>query len=126
MPNPIKVLVADESRAMRLLLASLLSDDDRFDVIADVASGAETIERCHEVDLVVLDLVLQDADAFSVIEEVRAGAPHLPIVIFAAVDPPYLRSEASARGAAGYFTHGTDPFELLDGFAAAVQQTSAR
>ena len=124
MPNPIKVLVADESRAVRLLLASLLRDDARFDVIFDVATGAETIERCREADLLVLDLVLQDTDAFAVIENLRAAAPRLPVVIFAAVDPPYLRSEADARGAAGFFTHGTDPADLLDGFAAAARRAS--
>lgn len=124
MPNPIKVLVADESRAVRLLLASLVRDDSRFDVIADVATGAETIEHCRAADLVVLDLVLKDADAFSVIEDLRAAAPRLAVVIFAAVDPPYLRSEADARGAAGFFTHGTDPADLLDGFAAAARRAN--
>ena len=126
MPNPIKVLVADESRAVRLLLASLLRDDGRFDVIADVATGSETIEHCSQADLVVLDLVLKDTDAFSLLEDLRAAAPRLPVVILAAADPPYLRSEADARGSAGFFTHGTDPAELLDNFAAATRGARVR
>ena len=126
MSNPIKVLLADESRAVRLVLSSLLRDDGRFDVIADVATGTETIEHCREADLVVLDLVLQDTDAFSLMDDVRAVVPQLPIVIFAAVDPPYLRSEANARGAVGFFTNGTDPVDLVDGFAAATQGASVR
>lgn len=126
MPNPIKVLVADESRAVRLLLASLLRDDGRFDVIADLATGSETIEHCRDADLVVLDLVLKDTDAFSLLEDLRAEAPRLPVVILAAVDPPYLRSEDDAGGTAGFFTHGTDPAELLDNFAAAARGASVR
>jgi two-component system cell cycle response regulator CtrA len=125
-PNPIKVLLADESRAVRLVLASLLREDGRFDVVAAVATGAETIERCGEADLVVVDLVLEDIDGFAVIESLHATAPHLPVVIFAAVDPPYLRSEANSRGAAGFFTHRTDPAELLDGFEAAVLRRAIR
>jgi len=123
-PNPIKVLLADESRAVRLLLASMLRDDGRFDVIADVATGAETLQRCGEADLVVLDLVLQDTDAFTVMDDLRLAAPQVPIVIVAAVDPPYLRAEAATRGAAGFFTHSTDPDDLLEGFAQAARRAS--
>jgi DNA-binding NarL/FixJ family response regulator len=123
-PDPIKVLVADESRAVRLLLASMLRDDGRFEVVAEVATGAETVERCGEADLVVLDLVLQDTDAFSVIDDLRLAAPRVAIVIVAAVDPPYLRAEAATRGAAGFFTHRAEPADLLDGLAAAAQLAS--
>lgn len=122
MPNPIKVLVAEESRAVRLLLTSLLREDGRFDVVADVPTGAETLQRAAEVDLIVVDLVLEDTDGLAVIDDLRAVAPQLPVVVFATVDPPYLRAEATARGARGFFTHGTNPAELLDGFAAAAQQ----
>jgi DNA-binding NarL/FixJ family response regulator len=125
-PDRIKVVVADESRAIRLLLASMLREDGRFQVVADVSTGAETVERCREADLVVLDLVLQDGDGFSVIENIHAASPRLPVVVFAAVDPPYLRAEADARGAAGYFTHGTDPALFLDGLAVAAERAGVR
>jgi DNA-binding NarL/FixJ family response regulator len=115
------VLLADESAAVRLLLAALLHDDERFSVVGDVATGAEIIERCPDADLVVVDLVLADTDAFSLIERVHLHHPALPVVVYAEVDPPYLRSEASARGAAAFFTHRTDPTAVLDGFAAAAE-----
>ena len=120
MPDPIKVLLADESAAVRLLLSSLLHDDDRFAVVGAVASGADVIEQCDRPDLVVIDLVLADTDAFSLMERLRLLRPTLPVVVYAEVDPPYLRSEASIRGAAGFFAHHTDPNVVLDGFAAAV------
>ena len=120
MSDPIKVLLADESAAVRLLLSSLLRDDERFTVVADVASGAETIERCHDADLVVLDLVLADTDAFALIDRLRAERPALPVVLYAQVDPPYLRSEAASRGVAGFFTTAMDATTVLDGFASAV------
>ena len=120
MSHSIKVLVADESATVRLLLASLLRDDARFDVIGDVATGTAVLERCPDADLVVLDLVLADTDAFALIDELRRRRPSLPIVVYAEVDPPYLRSEAASRGAAAFFTHRTDPSEVLDGFAHAA------
>lgn len=126
MPKPIKVLLADESAAVRLLLGALLADDSRFDVVGDVATGADVMARCREADLVVLDLVLADIDAFSLMEQLRAERSDLPIVVYTAVDPPYLRNEAAARGATAYFSHSTDAEVVLDGFAAAVDAVRAR
>lgn len=114
MSNRIRVMVADESAAVRMLLASMLRDDPRFDVVCEVASSGEAVSRRDDVDLLVTDLVLEDTDAFAVIADLRAAASALPVVIVAAVDPPYLRNEAHAHGAAGFFTHTTDPTQLLE------------
>ena len=124
MSQPIKVLVADESATVRLLVSSLLRDDGRFDVIGDVATGAAVLERCDDADLVVVDLVLADMDAFALMDELKARRPDVPIVVFAEVDPPYLRSEAARRGASAFFTRFTEPTQVLDGFAAVT--TDAR
>ena len=121
MSGRIKVLLGDESATVRLLLASLLRDDDRFAVMDGVASGAEIVDRCTDVDLVVVDLMLADTDAFSLIERLHARRPELPVVVYAEVDPPYLRADAANRGASGFFVHHADPVELLDGFAAAAR-----
>jgi len=121
----IRVLLGDESAAVRLLLGALLRDDDRFALVADVASGAEIVDRCDEADLVVVDLILNDIDAFSLIDRVHARRPGLPVVVYSEVDPPYLRAEATARGAVGFFTHHTDPADVLDGFAAAANRVES-
>jgi DNA-binding NarL/FixJ family response regulator len=117
---PIRVLVADESRAVRLLVTSLLREDARFAVVGDVETGADVLARAADADLVVLDLVLADTDAFALIQQLRSAGPQAAAVIFASVGPPYLRGQAAAQGAAGYFTHDTDPSVLLDELAAAA------
>ena len=119
------MLLGNESAAVRLLLGALLRDDDRFALVGDVASGAEIIDRCHEADLVVVDLILSDIDAFSLIEALHERRPALPVVVYSEVDPPYLRAEATSRGAVGFFAHRTDPAHVLDGFAAAAAGAGA-
>jgi len=66
---------------------------------------------------------LADTDAFALIDRLRLKRPTLPVVLYAEVDPPYLRSEATARGAAGFFTHRMDATTVLDGFATAAVAT---
>ena len=125
MSGRIRVLLGDESAAVRLLLGSLLRDDNRFALVGDAASGAEIIEHCDEADLVVVDLMLADIDAFSLIDRLHARRPELPVVVYAEVDPPYLRAEAASRGAVAFFSHRTDPAHVLDGLAAAAAGADA-
>ena len=116
--HPIQVILCDRSPSVRLLLRSLLADDERFAVVAEVATAHQLFDEVDHADLVVLDLVLDDGDAFTVLDELRIARPSLPVVIFTDVDPPYLRAEAHAHGAAAFFRKSLDPREVLDGFAA--------
>jgi DNA-binding NarL/FixJ family response regulator len=101
-----------------LVLRALLNDDVRFEVVAAVSSAKEMLECLDGVDLAVIDLVLDDYDGFAAIEWLHAEDRELPVAILADVDPPYLRAEAVARGAAGYFNKTHEPASVLDGFEA--------
>jgi DNA-binding NtrC family response regulator len=113
-PKPIAVVVADESENVRLLLASILRADERFGAVTAVASAAEVLSSCADADVVIVDLVLADGDAFSLMDGLRERRPDLPVVVYTAVGPPYLRAEAAARGAVAYFTHADDSDAVLD------------
>jgi DNA-binding NarL/FixJ family response regulator len=122
---PIRVLLGDESETGLLLLAAMLHDDPRFEVVGSVCTGAQLLSESGRADLVVVDLVLADEDAFTVIGRLRGNDPELPVVVFSAVDPPYLRAEAEAHGATAFFRRGADPQTVLDGFADAARLTKA-
>jgi DNA-binding NarL/FixJ family response regulator len=70
--------------------------------------------------------MLDDGDAFSVIDELRASAPRVASVSVTDFDPPYLRAEATAHDADGYFTRDTDGDVLVKGLVAAVDRAMAR
>ena len=121
----IRVMLADESEASMLLLEAMLRDDERFEVVAAVSTGAQLVAETDHADLVVLDLVLADTDAFTAIGLLHARDPELPVVVFASVDPPYLRAEAEANGAAAFFRRGADSQAVFDGFANVARPTKA-
>ena len=118
-------MLGDESETSRLLLAAMLRDDARFELVGAVDSGAELVAQSDQLDLVIVDLVLSDTDAFTAIGRLHERDPALPIVVFASVDPPYLRAEAEAHGAAAFFRRGDDVETVLDGFAHAARLTKA-
>jgi DNA-binding NarL/FixJ family response regulator len=120
------VLIADRSRSARVLLRSLLSEDGRFEVVADVSSSFAALSHCDEVDLVILDVVLGDTDGFAALGAIRSRLPELPVVFFSSVDPPYLRAEAERLGAAGFFTPAGDVTATIDDLAATVWPSPGR
>jgi DNA-binding NarL/FixJ family response regulator len=122
---PIRVMLADESDAGRMLLAAMLRDDTRFEVVAAVSTGAQLVAASDHADLVIVDLVLADTDAFTAIDQLHERDPELPVVVFASVDPPYLRAEAQAHGAVAFFRRGADPQAALDGFVNVARLTKA-
>jgi len=122
-PESIDVVVADESERVRLILSSMLRADARFGTVTTVGTAGEVMAAAGGADLVLTDLVLPDSDAFALIDVLRGRHPELPVIVYTAVGPPYLRAAAATRGAAGYFTHDDDPDAVLDAIAAAADGT---
>ena len=108
-----------------LLLRAMLRADGRFEVVAAVSTGAQLVAATDRADLVVVDLVLADTDAFTAIGLLHERDPDVPVVVFASVDPPYLRAEAEAHGAAAFFRRGVDPEAVLDGLVNVARLTKA-
>lgn len=79
----IRVVVADDSDTIRLLLRQLLTPAHGFDVVGEAADGARCIELVCErrPDLVVLDVDMPGTDGLEATREIMRKAP-TPIVIF--------------------------------------------
>jgi DNA-binding NarL/FixJ family response regulator len=64
---PIKVLVADDSGAMRGAIVRLLEEDSALQVVGEARSFAQTVELTAALkpDIILLDLRMQDEKSFS-------------------------------------------------------------
>jgi CheY-like chemotaxis protein len=84
----MKVLVVDDQELNRTLLQFLLVDDGYEVVIA--TNGREALERFdeHEIDLVLLDVVMPIMDGFETapLLKERAGELYLPIIFITALE----------------------------------------
>jgi two-component system response regulator AtoC len=76
-----KILVIDDQEAIRLFLASALTD--RGYAVSQAATGAEAIAvaTAERPDLVLLDLVLPDTNGMEVLARLREDQPHICVVI---------------------------------------------
>jgi len=111
-----EVLVVDDSKVMREMIAACLRPDSSL-TITQAASGLEAIERLslRPFDLVVLDLNMPDIGGLEVIEFVRSQDKlrTLPILIVTTRGEEPSRVAVLAAGASRYMTKPFAPDVIL-------------
>jgi two-component system chemotaxis response regulator CheY len=114
------VLVVDDSKVMRDMIAACLRPDPQL-AVTQAASGLEAIERLSmkAFALLVLDLNMPDIGGLEVVEFVRGQdkLKALPILIVTTRGDDASRAKVMAAGASRFLTKPFAPDALL----AAVQ-----
>jgi two-component system chemotaxis response regulator CheB len=99
----MRVVVADDSRLMRRILADALGRQG-FDVVATAADGDEALDACrtHRPDAMTLDLHMPGMDGLGVLRALKQGkADPVPVVVVSAFSPAHgaRAVDALAEGA---------------------------
>jgi DNA-binding NarL/FixJ family response regulator len=92
---PIRVLIADDDEALRVLLGLQLAEVGDVQVVGSASTGRETLTLCeeHHPDAAVLDLHLPGGlDGAELIQSLHAEYPGMGIVAYtASAGGPSLR-----------------------------------
>jgi len=106
-----RVVVADDSRLMRRMLADALGRQG-FDVVATAGDGDEALAACreHRPDALTLDLAMPGMDGLGVLRALREGRTRggwgdIPVVVVSAFSP--------ARGAHAVDALAEGAFDLV-------------
>ena len=110
MPNPIRILIADDHPVVRDGLAAMLSTQPDFDVVAQAASGQEAIDKAgsYRPDIVLLDLEMPNMDGVETLRHLRNHLPAIQVLVFTAFDTDERILSAVQAGAKGYLLKGAD------------------
>jgi two-component system chemotaxis response regulator CheY len=124
----IEILVVDDSRVMREMIAACLRADPDV-AITHAASGLEAIERLSlkTFDLLVLDLNMPDVGGLEVVEFVRGQdkLKELPILIVTTRGDETSRTAVMNAGASSYLTKPFTPSAILAEAKALLASRSA-
>jgi DNA-binding NarL/FixJ family response regulator len=121
MPDPIRVLVADDHAVVRQGLRTFLELQDGLEVVGEAADGAEAVAAAERLvpDVVLMDLVMPRLDGVEAMRELRRRVPGARVVVLTS----YLDDErllpAMRAGAAGYLLKNVQPQELVRAVRAA-------
>jgi two-component system chemotaxis response regulator CheB len=83
--RPTRVLVADDSDFMRMLLSTIIRGSPEFEVAAEARNGYEVIRQVHEAnpDIITLDLTMPDLGGLDALAYIMSEAPR-PVVVISA------------------------------------------
>jgi diguanylate cyclase (GGDEF)-like protein len=115
MPEPAKILVADDEPHIRRILQFLLEQEGYEVVCAVDGPTALAMARSEQPDLLLLDVMMPHLDGFAVLEELRRDhrTQRLPVIMLTARDESPTRVRGLRGGANDYVSKPFDHEELL-------------
>jgi DNA-binding NarL/FixJ family response regulator len=113
-PGPIRVLIADDTSDIRLLLGIALGLAGDFEVVGEAADGEVAVSLAGRLqpDVVLLDLAMPVMDGLQALPLIREQCARALVVVLSGFGPSTMAEEAIARGAHHYVQKGINPTEL--------------
>lgn len=105
---PCRVVIADDTPDIRMLLRYSIEPDDRFEIVGEAANGAEALSLISSlrVDAILLDLAMPVMDGLQAIPRIKIASPSTRIVVLSGFDQESMAGEALKRGADAYLEKG--------------------
>ncbi len=112
---PVRVIIADDHRLMRIGLRKILEVSPDISVIADASNGREAIDLAQELqpDVLLLDVEMPDLSGIEVTRQLKQNNSPVNILIISAHNEPNYIQEVLNLGAAGYLTKDEAPLYLI-------------
>lgn len=107
-PDPIRVIVADDHPIVREGLRLVLDRRDGIEVVAEADNGRDAVTRALHLrpDVVLVDLDMGQLDGVGVVAELKRALPTCRCVVLTMHDDDSHLFAAIAAGAAGYLVKG--------------------
>ena len=127
MPDPIRVILADDHAVVRKGIREFLETDDTLTVIGEGANGDEALKLIRELrpDVAVLDIQMPGRSGIDVTRAARAERLPVGILLLTAFDDePYVRAALQA-GANGYVLKTAEAQDIIRAVQAVYEGKSA-
>jgi DNA-binding NarL/FixJ family response regulator len=124
LPNPIRVLIADDHRLFAQALEAILATDDRIEVAGHARDGREAVElaRTLDPDVILMDIAMPIMDGFQATKQVLQERPATSVLMLTGSNSRSDVDRARKSGAAGYVTKDRIAAELIDAIVEVVNR----
>jgi DNA-binding NarL/FixJ family response regulator len=110
----IRVLIADDQRAVREGLAMLVGLTDDIEVVGTAANGVQAVQFAGELhpDVVLMDLRMPEMEGAEATREIRAAQPDTHVLVLTTYADDDSLFPALQAGAHGYLTKDASAEEI--------------
>lgn len=121
--KPLKLLLVDDHKVVRLGLQALLESEADFEVVGEAATAAEAIQLANRLqpDVVLMDIRLPDQSGLAACRQIRRSQPAIQVLMLTSFADEELVLEAIEAGAAGYVLKQSNRGELVTAIRAVEQ-----
>ena len=100
----VRVLVVDDQTLFRSGLTSLLSQDERVDVVGQAVDGADAVKQAAKLkpDVVLMDIKMPNVDGIEATRQVLEAVPGSKVLILTTFETDSQVIQALKAGASGY------------------------
>ena len=101
--SQIRVLVADDSQAMRTAYENILKTKEGIEVVGVASDGQEALDKCNELapDVAILDVRMPSMDGLAVANHMATSCPETAILLVSAYDELAFVRAIMHEGASG-------------------------
>jgi two-component system invasion response regulator UvrY len=112
----IRLMIADDHPIVRKGLRRIVEDAPGLEVVGEVGSGLELLERLPRVpaDIVLLDVSMPGLRFLEVLQRLRAEHPTVAVLVLSVHPEDQYAVRALRAGASGYLTKDHSPEELTE------------
>lgn len=122
--RPIRIVIAEDSVAIRDRLKAALSQRPNLEVIATASHGKEAIDLTFSLwpDLVLLDASIREMNGLAVLKLLLREAASVKVVVLSNHAEPIYRKRFLACGAADVLAKGTQIEEIEQAIIGAMER----
>ena len=108
----VKILIADDSASIRILLRDILEFGD-YEVVGEAVDGEDAIEKYEQTkpDVLLLDLAMPKMCGLEVLEKLQPIYPQMKVIVITANGSEQVYQDCKKFGAIGYIDK---PFDFKD------------
>ena len=116
----IRIVIVDDHELARRGLRSVLANNPDLQVIAEIASGEEAVQRVGELhpDIILLDITLPKMSGIEAASSIHRESPNSRVIFVSQHDSVLLAKDAMRAGGSAYVVKSDAGRDLLSAIAA--------